>query len=97
MTAGRVRWDDKVTITSEAKKLGSSGFDKLPPGSKITVRQAAGKMIATSDNMATDLLIGLLGTKAIEKALVDAGHHDPGQHDAVPHHAGDLRHRLGQS
>ena len=62
--AGRVRWDDLVTITSEAKKLGSSGFDKLPAGSRITVRQAAGKMIATSDNMATDLLIERVGTKA---------------------------------
>jgi beta-lactamase class A len=59
--AGTVHWDDTVTITSEAKKLGSSGFDTLPPGSLITVRQAAGKMIATSDNMATDLLIGRLG------------------------------------
>jgi beta-lactamase class A len=75
--AGTVRWDDKLTITAEGKKLGSSGFDKLPPGSQITVRQAAGKMIATSDNMATDMLIGRLGTHAIEQALVDAGHHDP--------------------
>ena len=75
--AGTVRWDDTLTITREAKKLGSSGFDKLPPGSLITVRQAAGKMIATSDNMATDLLIERLGTHAIEQALLHAGHHDP--------------------
>ena len=77
VAAGRVRWDDRLTITSEAKKLGSSGFDKLPPGSQITVHQAAGKMIATSDNMATDLLIERVGTRAVERALVDAGHHDP--------------------
>ena len=82
--AGRVRWDDMVTITSEAKKLGSSGFDTLPPGSRITVRQAAGKMIATSDNMATDLLIGLVGTKAVEQALADAGHHDPASMTPFP-------------
>lgn len=75
--AGTMRWDDTLTITAEAKKLGSSGFDKLPPGSTITVRQAAGKMIATSDNMATDLLIDRLGTRAVEQALVLAGHHDP--------------------
>lgn len=75
--AGTMNWDDKLTITAEGKKLGSSGFDKLPPGSQITVRQAAGKMIATSDNMATDMLIGRLGTHAIEQALIDAGHHDP--------------------
>ena len=82
--AGTVRWDDLLTITSEAKKLGSSGFDELPAGSRITVRQAAGKMIATSDNMATDMLIERVGTKAVEKALVDAGHHDPASMTPFP-------------
>ena len=84
VTAGRVRWDDRLTITTEAKKLGSSGFDKLPAGSQITVRQAAGKMIATSDNMATDLLIERLGTSAVEQALIDAGHHDPASMTPFP-------------
>lgn len=82
--AGRLRWDDALTITTEAKKLGSSGFDTLPAGSQITVRQAAGKMIATSDNMATDLLIERLGTHAIERALIDAGHHDPASMTPFP-------------
>lgn len=81
---GRMRWQDPLTITAESKKLGSSGFDKLPPGSQITVRQAAGKMIATSDNMATDLLIERLGTRAVEKALADAGHHDPASMTPFP-------------
>ncbi|MCW1958827.1 MAG: serine hydrolase [Mycobacterium sp.] len=82
--AGTLHWDDLLTITAEAKKLGSSGFDKLPPGTRITVRQAAGKMIATSDNMATDLLIGRLGTRAVEQALVNAGHHDPASMTPFP-------------
>ena len=77
VTAGTLRWDDTLTITTEAKKLGSSGFDKFPSGSLITVREAAGKMISTSDNMATDLLIERLGVRAVEEALVRAGHHDP--------------------
>lgn len=84
VTAGTLNWDDKLTITAEGKKLGSSGFDKLPPGSQITVREAAGKMIATSDNMATDLLIGRLGTHAIEEALAAAGHHDPASMTPFP-------------
>ena len=82
--AGTVRWDDLLTITAETKKLGSSGFDKLPPGSQITVRQAAGKMIATSDNMATDLLIARVGTRAVEQALANAGHHDPASMTPFP-------------
>jgi len=82
--AGTLRWDDLLTITSEAKKLGSSGFDQAPPGTEITVREAAGKMIAASDNMATDLLIGRLGTRAVEQALVHAGHHDPASMTPFP-------------
>ena len=82
--AGTLHWNDMLTITTEAKKLGSSGFDKLPAGSQITVRQAAGKMISTSDNMATDLLIERLGTPAIEQALIRAGHHDPASMTPFP-------------
>ena len=82
--AGTLSWDDTLTITSEAKKLGSSGFDDLPAGTAITVRQAAGKMIATSDNMATDLLIERLGPGAVERALVAAGHHDPASMTPFP-------------
>lgn len=84
VNAGTLRWDDMLTITNEAKKLGSSGFDTLPAGSRITVRQAAGKMISTSDNMATDLLIGRLGTRAVEQALAQAGHHDPASMTPFP-------------
>jgi beta-lactamase class A len=82
--AGTLSWDDLLTITAEAKKLGSSGFDNLAPGTQITVRQAAGKMIATSDNMATDLLIARVGTRAVERALVNAGHHDPASMTPFP-------------
>ena len=41
-------------------------------------------MIATSDNMATDMLIARVGTRAIERALVDAGHHDPSSMTPFP-------------
>jgi beta-lactamase class A len=84
VSAGTLRWDDTLTITTEAKKLGSSGFDKFPSGSRITVREAAGKMISTSDNMATDLLIERLGTQAVERALIRAGHHDPASMTPFP-------------
>lgn len=82
--AGTVSWDDQLTITDEGKTVGSSAFDKLPAGSKISVRTAAGKMIANSDNMATDLLIARVGTPAVERALVDAGHHDPASMTPFP-------------
>ncbi|BBX20009.1 serine hydrolase [Mycolicibacterium duvalii] len=82
--AGDAAWDDTLTITKEAKAVGSSGFDKLPPGATVTVRQAAQQMISASDNMATDLLIGHLGPGAVERALVTAGHHDPASMTPFP-------------
>ncbi len=82
--AGTVSWDDQLTITTEGKTVGSSAFDKMPAGSRISVRTAAGKMIANSDNMATDLLIDRVGTAAVERALADAGHHDPASMTPFP-------------
>ncbi|WP_244896099.1 class A beta-lactamase-related serine hydrolase [Mycobacterium asiaticum] len=80
---GTVSWDDQLTVTEKSKAVGSSGLE-LAPGEQVSVRTAAEKMIATSDNMATDLLIGKLGTRAIEEALATAGHHDPASMTPFP-------------
>ncbi|MCH9728082.1 MAG: serine hydrolase [Actinomycetia bacterium] len=84
VTAGTLDWTDMLTITEEAKAIGSSGFDELPPGAQVSVRDAAQQMISASDNMATDLLIARLGTGAIERALLAAGHHDPASMTPFP-------------
>ena len=75
VNAGTVSWDDHLTVTEKGKAVGS-GMD-LPVGAHISVRTAAEKMIAASDNMATDMLIGKVGTQAVEAALAETGHHDP--------------------
>ena len=74
--SGTVSWDDQLTVTEKSQAVGSSGLE-LPAGAHVSVLKAAEKMIATSDNMATDLLIARVGTHAVEQALVTAGHHDP--------------------
>lgn len=73
--AQTMTWDDQLTVTDKSLAVGS-GMD-LRPGATISVRTAAEKMIATSDNMATDLLIAKVGTHAVEQALAATGHHDP--------------------
>jgi len=73
--AGTITWDDQLTVTDKGKAVGS-GMD-LPVGAHISVRTAAEKMIATSDNMATDMLIGKVGPQAVDTALAETGHHDP--------------------
>jgi beta-lactamase class A len=80
---GTASWEDQLTVTDKSKAVGSSGL-QLPAGAHVSVRTAAEKMIATSDNMATDLLIERLGTHAIEQALASAGHHDPGSMTPFP-------------
>ncbi|OMC26177.1 serine hydrolase [Mycobacterium colombiense] len=80
---GTVSWDDQLTVTDKSRAVGSSGL-ALPTGAHVSVRTAAEKMIATSDNMATDLLIGRMGTHAIEEALATAGHHDPASMSPFP-------------
>ncbi len=80
---GTVSWDDQLTVTDKSKAVGSSGLE-LAPGDHVSVRTAAEKMIATSDNMATDLLIERMGTHAIEEALATAGHHDPASMTPFP-------------
>lgn len=80
---GTVSWDDQMTVTAKSKAVGSSGLE-LSPGDRVSVRTAAEKMIATSDNMATDLLIDRMGTRAIEEALTTAGHHDPASMTPFP-------------
>lgn len=82
--AGTVSWNDQLTITDEGKTVGSSAFDTLPAGSRISVRSAAETMIANSDNMATDLLIDHVGKRAVEQALIDAGHHAPASMTPFP-------------
>lgn len=82
--AGTLSWNDQLTITEEAKAVGSAGFEELPDGAKVSVRTAAQQMISASDNMATDLLIERLGPGAVERALVTAGHHDPASMTPFP-------------
>jgi beta-lactamase class A len=83
VTNGALSWDDQLTVTDKSRAVGSSGL-ALPAGAHVSARTAAQKMIATSDNMATDLLIGRMGTHAIEEALATAGHHDPASMTPFP-------------
>ena len=85
--AGTVDWNDQLTITEEAKAVGSAGLEELPPGAQVSVRKAAQEMISASDNMATDLLIARLGPRCRRACAGDGRAPRPGQHDAVSDHA----------
>jgi beta-lactamase class A len=51
-------------------KVGGSGtLQDLPDGTKLTVEQAAVKMISVSDNTAADMLLKLVGRAAVEEQV----------------------------
>jgi beta-lactamase class A len=70
ISSGKLAWDQKVTVTDAVKSLGNSpetgSLQFVPSGTEVSVEDAATKMISISDNTAADLLIGLVGRKAVE-------------------------------
>jgi len=74
--AGRVRLADPVRLTARAKVPGSGVIKDLSPGLRLTLHDAATLMITVSDNTATNLVIGRLGTAAINRGLRPAGFRD---------------------
>jgi hypothetical protein len=77
VASGKVSWDQPMTVTAQLKSLPSGVLQYEPDGTQISVLDAAAKMIAISDNTATDMLINLLGRSAVEAALIDAGMANP--------------------
>lgn len=82
--AGRLSWDEELTITDREKSVEFTGIEEFPLGEKVTVRTAAETMISRSYNTSTDLLINRVGRHAVERALIDAGHHDPQSMTPLP-------------
>jgi beta-lactamase class A len=68
IASGRVTWNQQLTITRALKsRFGNEGsLQYVPAGTRVSVRQAATKMISISDNTAADLLIHLVGQAAVE-------------------------------
>jgi beta-lactamase class A len=82
--AGTMSWDEQLAITSRVKAVEFAGLEEFPLGAKVSVREAAEKMISKSYNTATDLLIDRVGISAVERALIAAGHHDPKSMTPLP-------------
>ena len=76
-TDKKLTWDSPVKIRDEAKSLPSGELQDVPAGTEVPLREVAGKMIAISDNTATDHIIDLVGREQVEKALDLAKHGEP--------------------
>jgi hypothetical protein len=75
--AGKHGWDEPVAIEESKKSLPSGDMRDEPAGKSLPLRTFAEKMIAVSDNTATDHLIALVGRVAVEDAVKATGHANP--------------------
>ena len=77
VAAGKVRWDQPLTITAQLKSLPSGVLQNQPDGTRVPVRDAATKMISISDNTAANMIMNLVGRPAVEAVLKTTGMADP--------------------
>jgi hypothetical protein len=77
VAAGKVGWNQPLTVTAQFKGLPPGDLQNEPDGTQISVLDTAAKMISVSDNTATDMLIDLVGRSAVEAALTATGMASP--------------------
>ena len=63
--AGKIRLDEQLTITKDVIGSGSGVLQYQKVGTQITALETAYKMIAISDNTATNMLIAKIGGKVV--------------------------------
>ena len=73
IAAGARALADQITLTDEMKAPGSGVLKELSAGTRLTVRDLAMLMIIVSDNTATDILLDLVGTDAVNARLAACG------------------------
>lgn len=72
--AGKVKLDDKVTLTKDDMVQGSGILtDHFSPGMTMTLRDAVRLMIVFSDNTATNLVLDRVGIKAVNDRMAEWG------------------------
>jgi beta-lactamase class A len=82
--AGTLAWTDTLTIRPDLKSLPSGELQERADNSTLTVQEAAEKMIAISDNTATDLLIDRVGKPAVEAMFTEMGMSPSSQQRTLP-------------
>ena len=71
--ADTVDLDTRLTLSQEARTVGSGILRELSPGLDLALRDYATLMIVVSDNIATNVLIDLLGIDRINQTMAELG------------------------
>ena len=70
---GKAKWTDEVVLTKEKKVSGSGILGELSDGLKLTLRDAVNLMMILSDNTATNLVLEVLTTDAVNARMESLG------------------------
>ena len=70
---GKAKWTDEVILTKEKKVSGSGILNELSDGLKLTLRDAVNLMMMISDNTATNLVLDVLTTDAVNARMESLG------------------------
>ena len=70
---GKIKWTDEVVLTKEKKVSGSGILGELSDGLRLTLRDAVNLMMILSDNTATNLVLDVLTTDAVNARMESLG------------------------
>jgi beta-lactamase class A len=70
---GKAKWSDEVVLTDARKVQGSGVLQELSDGLRLTLRDAVNLMMVVSDNTATNLVLDVLTTDAVNARLDGLG------------------------
>jgi beta-lactamase class A len=70
---GKLKWTDEVVLTKEKKVSGSGILFELSDGLRLTLRDAVNLMMILSDNTATNLVLDVLTTDAVNARMESLG------------------------
>ena len=73
VTEGKAKWEDQVLLTKEKKISGSGILQELSPGLQLSLRDGVTLMMLVSDNTATNLVLDVLTTDAVNARMESLG------------------------
>ena len=81
--AGRLDWDQLVTIEDRYKSVPGGDLRFALAGTRYTLRYLTERMMQKSDNTATDHVFYLVGRDKVEAAMAAMGHSDPALNEPI--------------
>lgn len=73
VSEGKAKWTDEVVLTKEKKVSGSGVLSELSDNLHLTLRDAVNLMMILSDNTATNLVLDVLTTDAVNVRMESLG------------------------